>query len=596
MKTRWSKSPAASLVFIHAVVFLAVYLAPPMNIYLLSDPRGTLLVSQTIIEKGTVRLDDYPESVLKPFSWQIMERDGHTYYSYPLGTSFYAIPFVFIANRFGMDMADPETETAVQKFLSALTVAFAFLFIYHLARCYLPIGRSLLLTTLMVFGTAIAGTMGAALWNLNLTVLFELACLLLLARNAALSAPIHPYILGLCLFSAYFCRPTSSLFILCVFAYLLITKNYRSLIKCATISGILFFALVFYSQWEYHHFYPGNYHFPVILYSNFLLSALAGILISPSRGLFIFSPIFILTFAGSLYYFKALRGNPLFLTVISWFILHIYLISCWGMWWGGGSFGYRLLTDVLPALVLISILVVKQFPHQLTELYRPLRAAIILVGIFSIFVNTGQGLYNPSTANWIIYRNVHLNTQYMWDWRYPQFLATPASLEKRFREYIRIQQISLPVIPVYILGDDLNFYKNEPPLKCAVYGWSGLEPWGMWSDGREGHIYIQFEAIPRTDLILSADIIGFTGEAHPRQDINILANGSPVGRWVFTYGESERERKLLIPMKVFREETILKLTFEILNPQSPKNLGLWDDARLLGIGLKSLSIVKRLVE
>ena len=77
------------------------------------------------------------------------------------------------------------------------------------------------------------------------------------------------------------------------------------------------------------------------------------------------------------------------------------------------------------------------------------------------------------------------------------------------------------------------------------------EPWGMWSGGLGGHIYIQFEAVPSTDLILSADIIGFTGEAHPRQDINILANGSPVGRWVFAYGEPERERKLLIPMKIF---------------------------------------------
>ena len=385
MKARWSKSPTAALVFIHAVVFLAVYLAPPMNIYLLSDPRGTLLVSQTIIEKGTVRLDDYDESVLKPFSWQIMERDGHTYYSYPLGTSFYAIPFVFIANRFGMDMADPEAETAVQKFLSALTVAFAFLLIYHLARCYLPIGRSLLLTTLMVFGTAIASTMGAALWNLNLTVLFELACLLLLARKAALSAPIHPYILGFCLFSAYFCRPTSSLFILSVFTYLLITKNYRSLLKCATFFGILFFALAYYSQWEYHHFYPGNYDFHDPLYSNFLLSALAGILISPSRGLFIFSPIFILTFAGSIYYFKALSRIPLFWTAISWFMLHIFLISCWGMWWGGGSFGYRLLTDVLPALVLISILVVKQFPHQITELTDPCVPRLYLWG-YSVFL------------------------------------------------------------------------------------------------------------------------------------------------------------------------------------------------------------------
>ena len=495
-----------------------------------------------------------------------------------------------------MDMADQEAETAVQKFLSALTVAFSFLLIYHLARCYLQTGRSLLLTTLMVFGTAIAGTMGAALWNLNLTVFFELACLLLLARNVALSASIHPYILGFCLFSAYFCRPTSSLFILSVFAYLLITKNYRSLLKCATLSGILFFALAYYSQWEYNHFYPGNYDFHDPFYLNFYFSALAGILISPSRGLFIFSPIFILTFAGSIYYFKALNKNPLFWTAIFWFMLHIFLISCWGMWWGGGGYGYRLLTDILPALILISILVVKEFPHEITELSRPLRAAIILVGIFCIFVNTGQGLYNPSTADWIIYRNVHLNTQYMWDWRYPQFLATPASLEKRFREYIRMQQISLPVIPVYILGDDLNFYKDEQPLKCAVDGWSDLESWGRWSDGRKCHLFFRLNAAPSTDLILSADIIAFTRKAHPRQEINILANGIPVGRWVFTYGEPERGRKLLIPMKVFGEEPVLKLTFEILNPQSPKNLGESEDPRLLGIGLKSLSIVKLVVD
>jgi len=154
----------------------------------------------------------------------------------------------------------------------------------------------------------------------------------------------------------------------------------------------------------------------------------------------------------------------------------------------------------------------------------------------------------------------------------------------------------LSSVPVYMLGDDLNFYKDEQPLKCAVDGWSGLEPWGMWSEGRECQLLIRLEAIPSADLILSADVIAFTRKVLPRQKINILANDSLVGKWVFTYGEPDRERKLLIPMEVFREAPVLKLTFEILNPQSPKNLGESGDPRLLGIGLKSLSIDKRLVD
>ena len=42
-----------------------------------------------------------------------------------------------------------------------------------------------------------------------------------------------------------------------------------------------------------------------------------------------------------------------------WFALYIMMISRWPNWWGGHSFGPRLLTDALPALFIITVLVWK---------------------------------------------------------------------------------------------------------------------------------------------------------------------------------------------------------------------------------------------
>jgi len=233
--------------------------------------------------------------------------------------------------------------------------------------------------------------------------------------------------------------------------------------------------------------------------------------------------------------------------------------------------------------------------------------------------DSGKNWFELQTASMMIAQHIDLPTHNglsgffpkgwnLWDPREPDYQNSVADIILFLENPDKIHGLNLETgtwessvdflsfIPVYTPGDDLIFFKNDQPLKCAVQGWSAPESWGMWSEGWECKLLIRLEAIPSTDLILSANVISFTRETHPSQEINILANGSPVGKWVFTYGEPEKGRKLLIPMKVFREEPILKLNFEILNPQSPKNLGESEDPRLLGIGLKSLRIIKRVVD
>jgi len=89
-----------------------------------------------------------------------------------------------------------------------------------------------------------------------------------------------------------------------------------------------------------------------ILYGNFLISPyLTGgegftlwqphileVLFSPHSGLFFWTPILLLGFAG-------LFKNKLFLLVI---LLQIFIVSSWSTWWQGASYGGRMFVSVLP--------------------------------------------------------------------------------------------------------------------------------------------------------------------------------------------------------------------------------------------------------
>ncbi len=106
------------------------------------------------------------------------------------------------------------------------------------------------------------------------------------------------------------------------------------------------------------------------------------------------------------------------------FMLHLYLLSTWEMWWGGGGFGYRLLSDSYPCLVLITIVVFQYFLAVKARYARLfLVSTFTLLGLFSIFVHSYQGLYNVSTEKWNSKLKPEGNEEYLFSWADAQFLA-----------------------------------------------------------------------------------------------------------------------------------------------------------------------------
>ena len=492
----------------------------------LSDSFGTFLTSQAILEHGTIKLDAYSE-VLPDYGYRIFQAENnHYYYLFPLGTPILTTPFVWLANLRGEDMArltspyQNKSQSDLQKLLSAITTTISCILIYVFCRCYLNYAYSFLLTVAFVFGSSIVSTMGTALWSINLEMVFILSALVILAcEDQKKTKDLKPILLGLLLFLAYFCRPTAALFILTTFAYVFL-KNRRAFIKMAVTSTFLFGLLVLFSMVEFNAFLP--YYYKVGRLDNPIsISAVYGSLLSPSRGLFVFSPYLLLPFIGLILYGKQLYKEAFAWFGAIWFALYVMVISSrFDKWWGGWSFGPRLLTDALPALFIITVLVWKKALTNPPKWQREILAiSFVVLAISGIFINTKQGLYNHSPAIWNRATDIDNAPQYVSNWKYPQFLANP--------EMIMVLETEREF-------NNLNPYKPGheilPHSKKVVYlGWHQPEENNTirWSNGRSSKILLKVH--PRDYSGINCLTIKIEAGTYQPQRINVLVNGVEIG-------------------------------------------------------------------
>jgi len=122
-------------------------------------------------------------------------------------------------------------------------------------------------------------------------------------------------------------------------------------------------------------------------------------------------------------------------------------------------------------------------------------------------------------------------------------------------------------------------------------GWSTPESWGTWSDGTEARLTLCLDPPPGRVLVIEALAQGFVAPAHPRLEVEVRVNEDAVAVWLFKGDTEPRTRRLRIAAELacVRE---LELNFHIGDPRSPRELGLSDDTRRLGLGLRTLKILQ----
>jgi hypothetical protein len=150
--------------------------------------------------------------------------------------------------------------------------------------------------------------------------------------------------------------------------------------------------------------------------------ALAGNLVSPGRGLFVFTPVFLFALLGVA--LKVRHGKidrlDYYLAVI--IFLHWILISGKLVWWAGHSFGPRYFSDMVPYFIYFLIPVLVFEPERGKWKKWLLNSALVLSIALSFFINFSGATFDQNLRWNYSPDNIDKNPARVWDWHDLQFL------------------------------------------------------------------------------------------------------------------------------------------------------------------------------
>lgn len=416
-----------------------LYLKSPVRAF--GDSFYSLLLSESLLTRGSFRLDPFFELPLEPdrypglvsgdeLPYQIATRGEHLYYDFPPGSSLLSMPAVAIGRLAGystiaVDGAyDMVGEKKLQHRLAALLSAVTVAILFGAARRRLSWRASLLIAVAAGLATPIWSTASRALWSHTwLVVLMALVVAELLRRDPE-EQPLRPVFLGTLLGWAYWVRPTAAIPILMVTLWVAMRQRRRLPAMLATMA--LWFGLLV--AWSLSH--VGTvlppYFSAARLTSRRLGEALAGNLISPARGVLIYTPV--LLFVGWLLacYRRQIRRPDLAALGCGVVTLHWLTISAYPHWWGGYSYGPRLMTDLVPWLAMLTVLGLEArgrtvpAPGKRRRIEGAIGMALLLA---SVGMHAVGGL-SKASGRWNAHPvDVDRMPQRVWDWSDPQFLA-----------------------------------------------------------------------------------------------------------------------------------------------------------------------------
>lgn len=309
------------------------------------------------------------------------------------------LPFAVVAHLAGVRLwEDPAAVWGLAKLTAASLAAASVALIYLTAVGFVSRRRALLLAAGYALGTCVWAVSSQSLWQQTPEILFLALGVFCLLR---IPAPwIRGAAAGFAFSVAAACRPTAALVAVAAAAWLLLSdrRAFAAFVLAAlplAAAMLAYNAYYFGSPLDFGQLAAGARVAKVKtgspeLWQTPLWLGAAGLLVSPSRGLLIYSPFLAAAFAGAVLAWKDPRYRSLrFLTLaVPAFWTPAFL---WFDWWGGWAFGYRPIVDSVPLLAVLSL------PALGWILDRPAWRAVFVVSLaWSAFVQAlGTFAYSP---------------------------------------------------------------------------------------------------------------------------------------------------------------------------------------------------------
>ncbi|MCL6546338.1 MAG: hypothetical protein K6T61_14010 [Bryobacteraceae bacterium] len=351
------------------------------------DTAAASLLPLSLLLDGSLTLDRFYPYVLERSPQHARGfhiKDGHAYSGYPIGapllvTPLY-IPWAVAAKLWSWDTPRLAAVAAILEKLSASVVAALSVALLYLLCLRITAPRFALLAAFAyAFGTSTWSISSQALWQHGPSQLAVIAALYGLAAWREQPTARALLLCGLACGVAIAVRPTNLLLLGAVLAAILAAGGLRQLWLLLAAPAAIAAALLAYNFYVFGALgggYGGGF-------TGDPWQVLAGLLFSPARGLFVYTPVALFSIAGALLWRNSGRSwsSPLFLTCSLFTAASLAVLSKWPIWWGGHCYGARLLTDVAPCLTLLMIPAVETAWRHLTWKTTFIAALLFSVGI-----------------------------------------------------------------------------------------------------------------------------------------------------------------------------------------------------------------------
>ncbi len=333
------------------------------------------------------------------------EVNGRSYSKYPPATSLLASPFFKVAEVVGLNNLRYSG-----KLTAAFITAISIPIFYLLANRLTTRKKSLLITAAYGLGSSTFGISSQALWQTTMSQLISVFVLLLVIvslewinkditsirlfkkinLNVSKLLPLIFFAIGILLGLNIVVRTTAVFAAVFIGLLILSTKNWKY-ISLTIIGGLIpLIALMYYNHAIFGSILASGYGdetkygWVTPFHVGFF-----GLLISPSNGILIFSPVFIYSVIGMFLVFKeslakfkpTFSRTNLLLACSLVFIVNLLIYSKWWAWYGN-SWVYRMIVDTLPYLALAMI------PALESNLFKRNwnRAIFLVLLVFSIYI------------------------------------------------------------------------------------------------------------------------------------------------------------------------------------------------------------------
>lgn len=385
------------------VIFILVFLVHFNSRIITSfDSKWSINIAISIIREGNFDLDEYAH-LMGPSDYQIETVNEHIYSIYPYGTPLLAVPVVWIidwglTNFFSMDLQQLAVDGwfmgHIEVFVASIIVGITTVFIFNIVLLITQhVAGSIILAFVFAFGTSAWSTASLGLWQHGPSMLMLSAALYLILISK--TSPKLIQFASIPLAAAFIIRPTNAIPVIILTIY--VFANCREYLARYLLWSLplavyfLFQNIAIYGTWLSPYYQPSQ----LGTLSGSYWYVLSANLISPNRGLFIFSPFLLFGLAG----FLSAKRNQFGYYLIAILVFHWLAISSLRHWWGGWQFGPRFFTDLLPFMFYF---VAYSFRHILairSSLKMLSFAVFSVLALFSILVHY-RGANNYSVYEW----------------------------------------------------------------------------------------------------------------------------------------------------------------------------------------------------